>query len=170
MKTEVRILALLALFYRKVDEEIQRLAEIHADALACTRGCSSCCVDTISIFRIEAENIRHNHEDLLANAGPHAAGACAFLDEAGACRIYRHRPYVCRTQGLPFRWIEDNDMNERIEWRDICPLNAENIAVMQLPEDECLTLGSFEGRLADLQKSAFGNLDRVLMRSLFAKT
>ncbi len=92
-----------------------------------------------------------------------------FLDEAGECRIYHQRPYVCRTQGLPFRWIEDNDMNERIEWRDICPVNAEHIAVMELPEEGCLTLGSFEGQLADLQKIAFGNLDRVLMRSLFAK-
>jgi Fe-S-cluster containining protein len=169
MRIDARILALLALFYRKVDEEIERLAEVHADKLVCSRGCSTCCVDNISVFTVEAGNILHHHEDLLVTAEPHAAGACAFLDEAGACRIYHQRPYVCRTQGLPFRWIEDNDMNERIEWRDICPVNAKHIAVMELPEEGCLTLGSFEGQLADLQKTVFGNLDRVLMRSLFAK-
>lgn len=169
MRTDARILALLALFYRKVDEAIERLAEMHTDKLVCTRGCSTCCVDNISVFAVETANILHHHEDLFVTAEPHAAGACAFLDEAGGCRIYHQRPYVCRTQGLPFRWIEDNDMNERTEWRDICPLNAEHIAVMELPEDACLTLGPFEGQLADLQKTAFGNLDRVIMRSLFAK-
>ena len=36
-------------------------------------------------------------------AGPE--GACAFLDGEGGCRVYPDRPYVCRTQGLPLRWI-----------------------------------------------------------------
>lgn len=167
MKIEPQILTLLELFYRKVDEEISRLAEIHADELVCREGCSTCCVDNISVFQIEAGNILHHHEELLRNAESHTAGGCAFLDAAGGCRIYRHRPYVCRTQGLPFRWIEDNDDNERTEWRDICPLNGESLAIMQLAEDECLTLGIFEGRLAELQKSFFRNLDRVPLRSLF---
>lgn len=167
MKIDSPVLALLELFYRKVDEEIARLADIHADELACREGCSTCCVDNISIFKIEAGNILHHHEELLGSAEPHAAGVCAFLDVSGGCRIYAHRPYVCRTQGLPFRWIEDNDENERTEWRDICPLNGEHIEVTELSEDECLTLGPFEGRLAELQKSVFGNLDRVTLRSLF---
>jgi Fe-S-cluster containining protein len=170
MKIDYPIITLLELLYRKVDEEIARLAVIHAEKLVCRRGCSACCVDTISAFQIEAGNILHHHTELLNSAEPHTAGACAFLDAADGCRIYEHRPYVCRTQGLPFRWIEDNDENERTEWRDICPLNNECIGVMDLPEDKCLTLGPFEGRLAELQKSVFGNLDRVPLRNLFSKT
>jgi len=170
MNEDAAMLMLLKLLYRKVDEEIVRLAAIHADGLVCKSGCPDCCVDNISVFRIEAENIRHYHDSLLSTAEPHAAGACAFLDSVGSCRIYEHRPYVCRTQGLPFRWIEDEDGTEGTEWRDICPLNAEQIEVLELPEEECLTLGPFEGKLAELQKTAFGDAERVALRSLFAKT
>ena len=81
--------------------------------------------DQITVFEVEAEVIRRHHADLLAEGEPHAEGACAFLDGEGACRIYEHRPYVCRTQGLPLRWLEELD-GETVELRDICPLNDED--------------------------------------------
>lgn len=28
-------------------------------------------------------------------------GPCTFLDEARNCRVYAHRPLICRTQGMP---------------------------------------------------------------------
>jgi len=159
---------LLKIFYRKVDEEISRLSEIHA-GLKCRLGCSDCCVDKISVFHIEARNITHHFETMLRTARPHELGKCAFLGNQEDCRIYEHRPYVCRTQGLPLRWIDDNDKGERIEWRDICPKNNEIIVLMNLPENACFTLGHFEGLLAELQKNAFGNLRRDQLRSLFGE-
>ena len=93
--------------YSEVDQQTSRLVEIHGPRLVCRRGCSMCCVDELTVFEVEAQNIRQSHPQLLQTAVPHAAGACAFLDGDGACRIYEDRPYVCRTQGLPLRWLED---------------------------------------------------------------
>jgi hypothetical protein len=164
-----QLLAALSVLYREVDQEAHRLAQLHRSRLGCGRGCPSCCVDGITVFEIEAENIRQHHADLLATGTPHPEGACAFLDERGACRIYADRPYVCRTQGLPLRWTEETADGSRVERRDICPLNEDGRPVQQLPPEECWTLGPIEGRLASLQHTAgTGQMARVRLRDLFA--
>ena len=108
---------------RNLHEEVDRaagaLAERHRARLRCGRGCHACCVDGITVFEVEADRIRAAHGELLASGQPRPRGACAFLGDAGECRIYPDRPYVCRTQGLPLRWVDD----EAVERRDICPLN-----------------------------------------------
>ncbi|MEZ5426271.1 MAG: YkgJ family cysteine cluster protein [Pyrinomonadaceae bacterium] len=154
--------------YREVDSLANELSEFHAERLKCQKGCSACCVDGIAVFGIEAENIRRKHRDLVGEKKPHPAGFCAFLDQAGGCRIYPDRPYVCRTQGLPLRWFEEIE-REWIELRDICPLNEEGEPLEELPADKCWTIGEFEGRLAELQKRfGRGALEREKLRDLFA--
>jgi Fe-S-cluster containining protein len=161
--------ASLVRLYREVGEEAHRLAQIHRSRLGCGRGCPSCCVDGITVFQIEADSIRQAHADLLAAGTPHPEGACAFLDEQGACRIYPHRPYVCRTQGLPLRWTEEKADGSLAELRDICPLNEEGTPIQHLPPEACWTLGPIEGRLACLQHAAgAGQMVRVRLRDLFA--
>jgi phosphoglycolate phosphatase len=121
------------------------------------------------VFAVEAEQIRRHHAGLLATAAPHPEGACAFLDSAGSCRIYDRRPYVCRTQGLPLRWIEEPPGEASVEYRDICPLNEAGPAIETLPEESCWTIGPVEGRLATLQaRRGGGLLRRIPLRSLFA--
>jgi Fe-S-cluster containining protein len=137
----------------------------HGDRLQCGRGCASCCVDDLTVFRVEAEAIQRNHRELLESGTPHGPGACAFLDGEGACRIYRDRPYVCRTQGYPLRWIEEE---EQIERRDICPLNEDGEDIVTLDPGDCWTLGPFEGRLAELQDRQEGpGPRRIALRDLF---
>ncbi len=152
--------------YADVDREAGRLHLLHAARLRCGRGCSSCCVDGLSVFEVEAENIRRHHSDLLTACRPHPEGACAFLDDHGACRIYPHRPYVCRTQGLPLRWVEERN-GERVELRDICPLNETGEPIQALPADACWTIGPWEERLARLQRAAGWDRPRVRLRDLF---
>jgi len=123
------------------------LTVLHAERLRCARGCHGCCVDDLTVFQIEADRIRAHHAELLATGAPHPEGACAFLDAEGACRIYAHRPYVCRTQGLPLRWIDEVE-GELAELRDICPLNEPGEPIEELPEDACWELGPIEERLA----------------------
>jgi Fe-S-cluster containining protein len=136
--------------HAEVDRETRRLHVLHAARLECRRSCSSCCVDELTVFDVEAEPIRRRHTELLATGVPHAKGACAFLDPEGACRIYAERPYVCRTQGLPLRWIEQRE-GHPVERRDICPLNESGEPIEHLPAGDCWTLGPFEERLARLQ-------------------
>lgn len=121
------------------------------------------------MFPVEAELLRRRHGPLLAAGRPAPAGRCAFLSDDGACRVYESRPYRCRTQGLPLRWLDERD-GVPVELRDICPLNEPGPPVEELPEEACWTLGPAESRLVELQRRFGGSLERVALRDLFART
>lgn len=147
----------------EIDRATEPLVARHAARLQCRRGCADCCVDGLTVFEVEAARIRRAFGELLADGEPHAPGACAFLDANGACRIYEARPYVCRTQGLPLRWIE---FDPPVEYRDICPLNeSAEEPIEALPAADCWELGPYEGRLAALQPDGA----RVALRELFGR-
>jgi uncharacterized protein len=147
-----------------VDELVAPIVLAHGPRLRCRSGCHDCCSDGLSVFAIEAAVIERHHRELLDSGTPAEEGGCAFLDETGACRIYEHRPYVCRTQGLPLRWLEDES-----EVRDVCPLNSEGGPPLEeLPAEQCWTLGPFEERLGSRQAALDGGEGhRVALRSLF---
>ncbi len=163
----VQTLATITDLHRLTDRRVTQLEELHAEHLNCALGCTNCCRDDLTVFTVEADRVRNHCADILRDR-PHPTGACAFLDSVGACRIYEHRPYVCRTQGLPLRWLQGRDDDHYDEFRDICPLNADGIDVMDLEAGDCWTLGPVEGRLAELQgQSEVGGVERVALRDLF---
>uniref|UniRef100_A0A7V3E8U1 YkgJ family cysteine cluster protein n=1 Tax=Ignavibacterium album TaxID=591197 RepID=A0A7V3E8U1_9BACT len=165
-----RELQLLNEFYEEVDKLTSELNLKHKSRLKCKAGCFSCCVDNITVFDIEAENIKQHYSELLENELPHPEGYCAFLNEKGECRIYEHRPYVCRTQGLPLRWIEEINEEELIEMRDICPLNEEGEPIVNIKPEDCWTIGPFEEKLASIQRNYSDKpmgQNRVRLRDLF---
>jgi Fe-S-cluster containining protein len=156
--------------HRDVDRATAPLEQLHADRLACRLGCTACCVDDLTVFGIEADRIRAAHPDLLEHGVPHPPGACAFLGEEGACRIYDARPYVCRTQGLPLRWLFEDASGEIAEQRSICELNVTATPLAALDEDACWLVGPVEDRLARLQAERDGEgVRRVELRSLFRR-
>ena len=162
-------------FHAAVDVMVAELVERLPGPMVCGPGCSDCCIDDLKVFPVEAELIRTHAPALLSADVPHPPGKCAFLDESGSCRVYPCRPYVCRTQGLPLRWLEDGADGEVAELRDICPLNDDALQAMGSPleglaADQCWSLGDFESRLAGLQASLSGfsvELPRISLRSLF---
>ncbi len=162
-------IAAVAALHAEVDAKARDLGDQHRARLRCARGCSACCVDDLTVFEVEAERIRAAHPELLARESPGPRGACAFLDAEGACRIYAERPYVCRTQGLPLRWLEEEeDGGEIVERRDICELNLEGPPLETLPEPSLWTLGPWEQRLAALQHERDdGEGRRIALRALF---
>lgn len=161
----------LTVLYGSIAQVTQDLDRIHADRLTCRLGCTSCCVDDISVFEIEAEHIRRRFGNLLADGEPGPEGACAFLGAAGECRIYEARPYVCRTQGYPLRWLEELGEAGIFEMRDICPLNDTDEPIEELAESHCWSIGPIEAELAALQHQLDnGSLRRVILRSLFERT
>lgn len=150
-----------------MDAQAGALHARHAARLQCRRGCAGCCVDELTVFEVEAERIRARAPEVLREA-PHPPGACAFLDAAGACRIYAHRPYVCRTQGLPLRWVDFEAPAGPVERRDVCPLNEAGPPLETLAPADCWELGPTEARLAALQAERDGGaLRRVRLRDLF---
>ena len=154
--------------HRIIDQLTEPLRQRHSARLQCRRGCSNCCVDDLRIFSIEADRIVQEHKLLLTNGTAHARGACAFLSEDGACRIYASRPYVCRTQGLPLRWLEVVEHEDVVERRDICSLNIVGEAIENLREEECWTIGPVESKLRELEDAyTHGQPKRVALRDLF---
>ena len=159
-----------ALFRAEVDARAGALAARHAERLQCKRGCSGCCLDDITVFEVEAQVLREKHGALLESGTPRAAGACAFLDAEGACRVYEDRPYVCRTHGLPMAWVEERG-EDFVELRDICPLNEQGAPIEELAPEDTWRIGPFEGRLRELQKRfSGGTLGRISLRTLFARS
>lgn len=160
----------VARLHEVVNELAGPIAAAHGERLRCRAGCAGCCADELTVFELEADLIRARHAELLAREAPHAPGACAFLDAAGACRIYDARPYVCRTQGLPLRWLEEDDDGDVVEGRDVCPLNDEGPPLEELPAEQLWTIGPFEQRLQQQQLATDGGEGRrVALRSLFAR-
>lgn len=161
--------------HASIDGSARRLEVLHEPRLQCRRGCNDCCVDDLAVSIAEAARIVHENGELLATAAPGPAGGCAMLDRDGACRIYASRPYVCRTQGLPLRWIETDGgpMDAMpVEHRDICPRNEAAPgtgipALESLPADACWTLGAAERVLSAIDQLAGGTGGRVALRDLF---
>lgn len=157
-------------FYRDLDRAVDGLLALHGPRIRCGKGCSGCCLDGLTVFQVEAEHIVLHNADLLNQGHPQPEGACAFLDHEGNCRIYAHRPYVCRTQGLPLRWTDALPDGVQVEMRDICPINEPGPPVETLPAEACWLIGPFESRLREMQ-DAFGTVRglRVSLRGLFRK-
>ncbi len=154
--------------YNHLEADIAPYESFHKDRLMCKKGCSACCIDDITVFEAEASHIVKNCSSVLQET-PHPVGACAFLNAVGACRIYAHRPYVCRTQGLPLRWLDEVE-EQVVEFRDICSLNETEEPIETLPADQCWEIGPYEGRLAMLQmQMGGGKMRRVSLRSLFER-
>lgn len=152
-----------------VDRRVEALRSEHEDRLRCRRGCASCCIDGLSVSQIEAEHIRRTHPTLLAEATPHSEGACAFLAADDTCRIYPDRPYVCRTQGLPLRWIDEDRNLEIHEHRDICELNLAGPPLGDLAAEACWLLGPTELAIDRIERSWHpGPQLRIRLRDLFA--
>ena len=89
-----------------------------------------------------------------------------MLDDAGACRIYSARPYVCRTQGLPLSWI-DSGPSGTVEWRDICPINEPGLNLEALPAEVLWQIGPAEGKLAVIERCWDPSMERLGLRALF---
>ena len=76
---------------------------------------------------------------------------------------------MCRTQGLPLRWIDELEDGSPAELRDICPLNDEGVPIEALDAEDCWTLGPVEERLARLQAATGEPGRRVALRGLFGR-
>ncbi len=155
-----------------VDDLVAPVVAAHGPRLRCRSGCTSCCADGLSVFILEAALITRHFPELLADGVAGVEGACAFLDDDGACRVYASRPYVCRTQGLPLRWLEHDAAGEPGEVRSICPLNDEgDPPIEELAAEACWTVGPFEERLRGRQALLDGGTgERVALRSLFGSS
>ena len=110
--------------YIKLVDEIDRrsaiLEDMHKNQMKCSNGCDLCCID-FGILPIEYHYILNKikKEDQLPDLPVQSAdGTCSFLKNH-SCSIYKHRPIMCRTHGLPLLYANDYG-----EWElSVCELN-----------------------------------------------
>jgi Fe-S-cluster containining protein len=99
-----------------VDESVTHTLATHPEGrnVRCRRGCAACCSLFVNITHEEAEllllviardeipvswrRMQRQAQWSLADWGaqPLAERRCAFLSEGNECRVYEHRPTVCR--------------------------------------------------------------------------
>lgn len=100
--------------------------------IQCAAGCSDCCHQTFRISEIEGELLRTGLEgvddetraDILARARAYRADVrdpCPILSDDGRCRLYEHRPRICRKYGIPL-WHPDRPHEVKT-----CPLNFRGV-------------------------------------------
>lgn len=147
---------------KKAEDEFTRFAQKYSEGMKCSAGCSTCCIDELSIFSWEAAIITDWFFDLTDEqkekwkklqampsrpVGQSQENACAFLHE-GVCTIYDARPSLCRTQGMAMQFLDDHKQVQR----DWCPLNFkdETNCGPPAPEDD-LNLEALNKMLAQAQ-------------------
>lgn len=155
--------------YTKVADFESRLSSELMSLSQCRKGCSKCCYTDISVFEVEAANIRNWFNTLTDPqkselhskwTAPSNEGACPFLHEE-ACTIYEARPLICRTQGLALSFKEDDQL-----YADICPLNEKMLD--ELDHKQFLNLDLLNLILSQLEKndSPSQNRERVKLSAL----
>lgn len=104
---------------------------MHCKHITCHAGCSDCCTNlTVSPVEYHAilEELRAaDVEDLYHDP----AAACAYL-KGGLCMIYRFRPIICRTHGLPVAFENEDEPGRPEMSVSFCPKNFTGIPPEEL--------------------------------------
>lgn len=123
----------LRVHLRIIDGDVAPVVTRYQAHIACRPGCGECCRQTFSVSEIEGALLREGlaaadaatHADILARATSYVPGrgeACPILGPDERCRLYDHRPRICRKYGIPL-WHP-----ERPEQLTTCRLNFRGVA------------------------------------------
>lgn len=142
----------------RVDAASGRLVDMHCKHIACAPGCHDCCTD-LTVSPVEYAAIL---DDLRA-AGVTAAelpfdpdAACPFL-HGGLCGLYRFRPLICRTHGLPIAFVNDEEAPPQVNV-SFCPKNftAAEPEDLDFGPENTLDLDEINAELAEINAGAAG--------------
>jgi Fe-S-cluster containining protein len=154
----------LAAIFRKMDKRYDEAAGKYG--FICT-GCSESCCRTrfyhhtlIEYFYLKSglESLNSNDRRMIrsralevnsqweAHSAP-APGVMCPLNEAGQCRLYAHRPMICRLHGIP------HELNHPIKGRAIGPGCHEFVNQCGGKSDVPFDRTPLYRELADLEKS-----------------
>ena len=109
---------------KKTDEITAKLTAVHGKNIVCRPGCSSCCVN-LTVFPLEFEAISYEmgYDGFNKNSVIFDDGAsCGFLKN-DLCQIYKYRPIICRTHGIPISFLDNDSAGEPYNAVSFCELN-----------------------------------------------
>lgn len=166
--------------YNKVESFHSNTSLQVTDNMACQKGCSQCCYVELSVFSIEAENIKtwfqqlstqeredlkiklKSQQDQKLNFFGEITEPCCFLKE-DKCLIYDVRPLICRTQGNALMISSPNDST----YIDICPLNEGALSFLQ--KKDVINLDILNSILVQMNHHFGYNENRISLRSLITE-
>lgn len=121
----------------RVDEHIRNLEARYREFISCQKGCDDCC-SFLTLFPVEAVALAAAFaalppEDRTAvRSADKDEDRCPLLLDH-QCRLYKARPIICRTHGLPIYMEEDGCARV-----DFCPENFKGIT--DFPKEALLDL------------------------------
>lgn len=113
------------LLRKQVDDSSRALESQHKEQMNCKAGCDLCC-ESISVFPIEFDAIKNELGDLplpKKKLKHRLTSKCRFLSEH-KCLIYKVRPIICRTQGLPLLYENFDGTGHELS---VCKLNFKRV-------------------------------------------
>jgi hypothetical protein len=132
----------LRVHLRLIDEGVAPVVARYRDQIQCRPGCSECCGQSFRVSELEGMLLREGlngapedvRDDVLARARAYVPGEmCPVLSTAGECRLYEHRPRICRKYGIPL-WHPDRPHELktcRLNFRGAVDLEADLIVEPQ---------------------------------------
>lgn len=162
--------------YKSLRNNIDKLSETlysqHKPHMQCRKGCDLCCMD-YSILPVEFHFIKEElkKEGFKPDKTPSeiADKSCIFLKNH-ECTIYKHRPVICRTHGLPLLFT-----NEDYEWElSTCELNFRQFDYEKFNPDNTYPQDTYNSKLFMLNKSfisepgneKYGEFDLIPLKKL----
>lgn len=115
---------------KKTDANVEKLVALHGSNIVCKPKCASCCVN-LTVFQIEFESIKHEMGKDGFDIGSVVfddQATCGFLKD-DLCQIYKYRPIICRTHGIPISFQNDDDPAEPYIAVSFCDLNFPDIDI-----------------------------------------
>ncbi len=114
----------------ELENQLERLAPLHASGMSCRKGCSKCCIH-LALLPLEIYVMAEDlglHYSFSGNVS--GLKQCPFLKDH-ACSVYNERPVICRAFGFPQLWIteewnadglrlSDEESEKTVDW---CEMN-----------------------------------------------
>ncbi len=128
-----------------IDNHIEKLLnQRFSNTLNCRAGCDQCCIQ-FSVLALEAAILRHS-ADQMELGSDIQNGSCHFLVNK-RCSVYSFRPIICRTQGLPLAYIDEEIYAIEVS---ACDMNFPQDYAFE--ENDLLFMDNFNQRLAELNR------------------
>lgn len=132
-----------------IDKRSSDLSKKHSKHMSCKAGCDLCCMD-YSIFPIEFYYIAEQLKKSSSCPGTNTVAKpeeCIFLVKQ-LCTIYKYRPIICRTHGLPLLYMSDDG-----NWElSACHLNFTQFDMSEFTDSNTYAQDKFNSKLFLLNK------------------
>lgn len=156
---------------KEIDLKIESLNTLHKPHMQCKAGCAKCCLDfdvfPVEFYAIKAEMERDNFKIPVTKPTENfesledEEASCLFLKD-NFCQIYKYRPIICRTHGLPLL-----SMNETADFWELshCDLNFETMEPDFFHDENSLIMDKYNSVLfqANISFINANNLDIDVM-------